>query len=59
MKPATEAEYVNPTVARTAATAPPKAGASACAIAAALQTSSASEKPRFVPSRSISLPAKA
>ncbi len=57
MKPATDAEYASPNHARTIAATGPKTGASACAIAATLQTTIAIVNPRLVPTLSIRRPA--
>ncbi len=57
MNPATEAEYVSPTSDRIAAAAGPKTVASACAIAARLQTTIAIVNPSRTPSQSMTRPA--
>src|SRR4029077_8380330 len=53
MKPATDAEYFNPTKPSTTAAAGPNVVAPAWATAASDQSVSASENPTFVPTRSI------
>src|SRR5262245_13266706 len=58
MNPATDAEYDSPNAPSAIATAGPNVVASADAMAAHDQMTSASAKPRFVPSRSITRPAK-
>src|SRR5262245_5675028 len=57
MNPATDAEYERPNAPRNIATAGPNVVASADAMAASDQMTSASVKPFFVPSRSMIRPA--